>query len=265
MIIESELVKLYVEDRWASRKIAQHFNIDKSSVLRKLKKLGIERTHAKREFEMRKKVQLTRVQKELVWGTMLGDGHVAKHGQLARLMVSHCKKQYELSKWLCEQLRPISLDLRTKIDSRTGFEYFEFNTITHIEFNVIREKFYKDSVKIVPDDLPLWLTPRSLGLWIMDDGSLNKGVNLRLQTDSFTEQENIKLLDIMKINFNVNGNVREYMRKDKKYYFLSFNKRNTQIISDIVRPFIIPIMEYKIMRRSSTTTCETSPVEEDIV
>lgn len=258
MIAENELIELYVNQRWSSRKIANHFNVNKSSVLRKLKKLGIDRNHAKRNFEMRKKVQLTRFQKELVWGTMLGDGHIAKHGRLARLMISHCKKQNELSKWLHEQLTPISLELRNRIDPRTGFEYTEFNTITHIEFNVLRDVFYRNSVKIVPNEIEMWLTPPALAVWIMDDGSLNKGVNLRLQTDSFTLKENMRLLQAIKINFNVNGNVREYTRNKKKYYFLSFNKRNTQIISDIVRDFVIPSMQYKIMNRSSTTTCEAS-------
>src|SRR3990172_17080 len=258
MIVESELVDLYVNQRWPSRRVAAHFNVNKSSVLRRLKRLGVERTHAKRKFEMRKKVQLTRFQKELVWGTMLGDGHIACHGRLARLMISHCKRQYELSKWKADQLAPISLGLRHKVDRRTGFEYFEFSTITHIEFKVLRDKFYRNSVKVVPEEIAMWLTPLALAVWIMDDGGLSHGTNLRLQTDSFTEEENRRLLDAIKVNFNANGDVKQYTRHGKVFRYLSFNKRNSLILSDIVRNFVTPTMRYKLIPRSPTTTCETS-------
>lgn len=262
MITKEVLEELYLKQKLTSRSIAKQFGIDKTTVLRQLHKYGIPIDNEKRRF-ISKKVPLTREQKELIMGTMLGDGHIAKHGKYARLMISHCEKQKELTEYKAYRLNPLALPIVEAIDKRKNYKYYNFNTVTHHELDQIRSWYYTDSKKIVPDNIISWLTPLALSVWIMDDGTLNNRVNMRISTDSFSEKENYKLLEVLKILYDVNGKVCEYQRRGNKYYYLSFNKRNSIILSNVVRPYIIPCMKYKIIDCASTTTCETTPKSVD--
>ena len=42
-------------------------------------------------------------------------------------------------------------------------------------------------------------------------------------------------------------------------------QKNTQKLSDIIRPHVIDCMRYKLMSESSTTTCQAPNKGEDIV
>ena len=98
----------------------------------------------------------------------------------------------------------------------------------------------------------------------MDDGYLNKNVNLRLSTDGFTEEENIKLQNIIKINFDIRCKVCKYTRNNKEYCYLSMNKENTIKTSNLTKEFFVDCMKYKLYFDSPTTECKT-PSGEDIV
>ena len=77
--------------------------------------------------------------------------------------------------------------------SRKGKKYYslEFRTRYLPCFNELHGFFYKNKVKVVPDNIYDLLTPIALAHWIMGDGAIrNKG--LILCTDSFTLQDNVK-------------------------------------------------------------------------
>lgn len=73
-------------------------------------------------------------------------------------------------------------------------------------FNEIYNLFYKDKVKRIPDNIYDLLTPIAIAHWIMGDGAkLNKG--LILCTDSFTVQELITLMNVLKIKYDINSTI----------------------------------------------------------
>jgi hypothetical protein len=155
---------------------------------------------------------------------------------------------------------------RTSIDKRGNSTMLQTATICHKDFNRFADMFYDQSrVKHVPDNLDLYLTPLALAVWVQDDGNLKSGINMRIASMGFTKEENEKLKSYLKQCFDLNCKVMEFKYKSKLYYQLTFDKVNTQKLSDIVRPYIVDSMKYKIMPESSTTTCQTSPKDDDIV
>jgi len=99
----------------------------------------------------------------------------------------------------------------------------------------------------------------------MDDGNLKSGVNMRLCTQGFSYEDHLVLQRYLKSVFGIRSKISEFKSKNKIYNHITINKRNTQILSDIIRPHVIDCMKYKIMPESSTTTCQTSEKEDDIV
>ena len=77
---------------------------------------------------------------------------------------------------------------------------------------------------------------------------------MRISSMNFTEQENYKLQDYLKRCFDLRSKVMGYKYKGVQYWMLTLNKENTQKLSDIIRPYVVDCMKYKLMPESSTTT-----------
>lgn len=126
-----------------------------------LDSLGIDKK-SERELE-----PLTREQKVVVLGSMLGDGSVSTGTTFYEY---HCKEQeqYLRKKW--EVLSNISLDVHPSGDSGG----FRFSTRAHPYFKEIYPLFYKDGVagKHIPLDLlkENW-DDNILAIWFLDDGT----------------------------------------------------------------------------------------------
>ena len=143
---------------------------------------------------------------------------------------------------------------------------YSFATVTHNEFKFYYNLFYENNKKVIKPNMIHYLTPFSLAVWIMDDGSRYHDKNtMRLSTDCFSKSENELLKHFIKINFDINAKVCEYTRNDKQFYYLSFNVRNAALLSDIIRPHVIDIMSYKLCpTRSPTTKCQTPEIQSNI-
>ena len=78
--------------------------------------------------------------------------------------------------------------LERKPDKRTGLIYksIYFLTLRFSCLNEYYEIFYKDRVKIIPNNLDKLLTPIGLAYWIMDDGGKSSYGHTVLHTRSFT-------------------------------------------------------------------------------
>jgi len=144
-----------------------------------------------------------------------------------------------------------------KIDKRSNSVMLSFVTVTHNDFAFFRSLFYEGNKKIIRPELANYITELSLAHWIMDDGSGDGKYSIRLHTSGFTKEENVLLQDILKSKFGVRCKICEFEKNGHKLYYLSFNKKNATILSDLTREYIVDSMKYKIINRSSTTECQT--------
>jgi recombination protein RecA len=272
--LDKEILQdLYITKNKTAYEIAEILQVNRSTVVRYLKKYQIAINPKQRKFELIKKVPFTKEQKELIIGTLLGDGCISPHGRKNksyRLLVGHCEQQKDLLLYKKAMLGNFVNSIRVHHDKRKNSIMHSFNTVVHNEFKFFYDLFYENGKKVIRDSLVMYLTPRALAFWIMDDGSSgSKNQNttsLRLHTECFTEEENIKLQGFLKICFDIRSKVCKFNRNEKEYCYLSINKENTLKTSKIVENYFVDCMKYKIyidpqrLERQSSQKCEGDTV-----
>jgi hypothetical protein len=105
-----------------------------------------------------------------------------------------------------------------------------------------RQHFYPDNKKIVPIGLVCeQLTPLGLAIWIMDDGSADRGA-VRLNSQSFTECENVALAGILQSAFGLEAR----LNRDKSGFRLRITAGSRARLLELVGAHIHPKMAYKL-------------------
>jgi len=123
--------------------------------------------------ELKKNLSLTKRQQEIIAGTLLGDGHLETQdsGKTYRLKIEHCNAQSEYLRWFCQEFKSwIPSEPYTKI--KNGKVYVGMRTYSHQSLQTFGKIFYQQGKKIIPKVIEKLLTPLSLAIWFMDDGSL---------------------------------------------------------------------------------------------
>lgn len=211
---------------------------------------------------------LTVFQKEVIFGSMLGD-LTAERSQITgntrlRFYMSSVNKDliYHLYSIFNSYVKTGPKIINRKLNKLTNLQHTDiyFSTLKYALFNWVDEDFYvKDGnkkIKIVPKDSLNRLTPVSLAYWIMDDGSFNKSKGyLILCTDSYCKEDVLYLISILKTKFNLSAalfspnqpRVETLLRVDSKiYYRIRINKSSMPSLIELVKPYFISSMLYKL-------------------
>lgn len=197
---------------------------------------------------------LTEKQRQLIIGSLLGDGtmYIPKKGRNANFKVEQGLKQKEFVEWKYTILRnwvftEPKISFRYKENREKYAKSWWFRTLSHPLLTEIHNKFYqgeshRNRTKIIPRDLGKDLTPFSLAVLIMDDGSYSKK-KIDISTYTFSLSDIIFLQQLLKDKFDLESN---YYRDRDKGYRMYFRKTMTDELIRIIYPFIIPSMQYKI-------------------
>lgn len=188
----------------------------------------------------------------LIYGSLLGDGHAEKRskGNGTRISFyqenSHVDYLLYIHKFLSE--RGYCSNNVPKISTRLGKggkvrKVIRCHTWTFSSFNWIRNMWYKNNIKCIPDNLEEYLTPLALAIWIMDDGS-NTGKSLKLATNSFTYEDCLKLINILSNKYNIKCSIHSAGYQNQ--YVVYIWKESMDKIRKIVESHMIPSMKYKI-------------------
>jgi hypothetical protein len=192
---------------------------------------------------------LSLIQREILVGGMLGDCSIyrAKVTHNARLYVQqgavhseYLNHLYSVFQNLCSSGPKlyVSLDKR----SNTTYKALRFNTRSLPCFNYYREVFYPEGIKIVPANIKELLTARGLAYWAMDDGYKDRG-NFRFATESFSRDDVLLLLAVLKENFSLDCSLN--MVKSTQYRI--YVKTNSMVqFRALVSPYFLPSMLYKL-------------------
>jgi hypothetical protein len=194
-------------------------------------------------------MQLSQRQKDIVVGTLLGDGCLEFDGfKASRLQIKQCEFKKEYVMWLYEELKNL---VRTPPKQRKDDQQWYFSTRSLIELDLYRNIFYKERIKIVPSNIrDLLISPMSLAIWFMDDGTLDYRVkshySFNLSTDSFSS-ENVRLLqEVLYGKFGIPSSIQTPSSRGKKYVKLYIGKDGRKKFLDTVRHYILNCFSYKI-------------------
>ncbi len=126
--------------------------------------------------------------REILIGTLLGDGYLEQNGSHKRFVCGHSLKQEEYIQWkfgLISQITQCRLSYGERLDPRTNKVYFSVNlrSISSPLWDEFYTLFYKVRRRIIPRYLPDLISPRILAVWLMDDGYRRNDCNaMRLNT-----------------------------------------------------------------------------------
>lgn len=185
---------------------------------------------------------LTQLQKSVITGSILGDGYVRTMSgrKDAFLEINHSIKAKKYVDWKFSVLKNICKSPPKERDSgENGRKAYRFYTKQHPEITALMNKFYQNGKKTIPKDLKL--DPVILAVWFMDDGSKSRKNDVYLNTQQFSLLEQRRLLYVLR-----NIELKARLNKDKKYYRIRFLKESIPKFNEIIRPHIVPSMEYKL-------------------
>ena len=201
--------------------------------------------------EYKSNLSLSERQREILIGLILGDGHLERlyTPTLGRVKVEHSSKQKDYVDWLYNGFKNwVRTKPRTRNIKAFGkiWQRYEFCTYGHRLLGEFRERFYEGKKKIIPNDLEKDITPLGLAIWFMDDGSIKsrRHKGLFLNTQDFNKDDVRKLQRILKDKFGIPS----LTRKDEKGEQIYLGGNSAEKFIQIVKPYIIPSMNYKIPR-----------------
>jgi hypothetical protein len=207
------------------------------------------------------KNKLTLEQKDLIFGTLLGDANLQSFtkGKTWRYRAIHKAEHFEYILHKYEILKPyINMELIfSKIYDIRTFKYYEryyFNTLTDKSFRFFANLFYKwennKFIKVIPKNIEKFLTAKAIAYWYMDDGSLKwlgKYNAMRICTDNFDLTSIKRLQKALKQKFNI---ITSIIKKKKNNvilgYILSINEKNSLDFIKLIEPYLIKCMRYKV-------------------
>ena len=180
---------------------------------------------------------LSSLQRELVVGSLLGDAYLMPTTAGYCFRVNHGLQQRAYVDW---KFRLLAQYVRTP--PRESGNCYYFRTVTHPEFSLYRKLFYSKGRKVVPVELLYGqFAEFSLAVWLMDDGGAD-GKQVRLNTQSFSLEENEALLSLLRAKLGIEAN----LNRDKGGYRLRIANASMERLRVLIKPHMIPSMLYKL-------------------
>lgn len=196
--------------------------------------------------------------KPFLYGKLLGDAYLKKiQDKNSCLKIEHSIKQEEYflhcyyrihnfcNKWTRQKRKQVYKGKVTINESLTTY------TRKLPVFTELRTVWYINNKKVLPKDIEKYFTEETLAYWLMDDGTtevVGNYIRVRFCTESFSKEENIKLLNILKNKFNLKAKLLNYKTSiNKECYRIEISKKeNCEKLFSLVEKFIVPSMKYKI-------------------
>lgn len=189
---------------------------------------------------------LSSTQRDILIGTLLGDGGIRLKGKYARLHIKHSLRQLSLVEYKREIFSNIT-GMNTRVFKqkvgRTEYSFAEFVTLSHPVFLDYYRLFYPNHKKEVPKEIKnLLINPLSLAVWIMDDGSAEYA-GLSIQTHSFSKNEVDFLREVIELNFKI----KTTKRLNKGKWIIYFPKASLPILINKIDKFMLKEFKYKLV------------------
>lgn len=198
-------------------------------------------------------VDFTARQKDIAFGTLLGDGYLRPtNGNSEKpsysLALCHGEKQLDYLKWKFNEFENFVTTKEFLINRRSfkgNAPTYSFSTISHPFLNEAHRICYSNNgKKDITSEWLEYLSPLSLAVWYLDDGSLNKRYHtIVLCTNSFSKNGQLLAINYLKNRFNLEAKL-EARRNNQTV--IRINASQSRKFMNIVSPFVPSCMYYKL-------------------
>lgn len=203
--------------------------------------------------EFRSKVSLSSEQKDILIGSMLGDGCLESQNKnrTYRLKIEQSFSHKEYVDWLYRKLKNLVLTEPKikikKIGSKT-YQNYGFQTISCSQLRFFAHQFYDQNSKKkkIPKIIGKLLNPLALAVWFMDDGQIKsrKHRALLINSQCFSRKDLGLLQKALKDKFGTETT----LKKEKTGYRIYLLSKTISIFLAIINPYILPSMRHKLGR-----------------
>ena len=198
--------------------------------------------------------RLSAFQEEVVLGSLMGDGALSptRSGHGARFRFTHGPKQTEYCDWKASLFANIG---SSRSVSAAGVVFHDLTPLP--ELAELRRAVYVAGKKVLSEDYLKQLTPLSLALWYMDDGSFSlraKGLQERTKDGSGRSDICVEAMEAgtrerLVAHLADTWDIRPKLISRGGKAVLVFAKDETAKLHALVAPFVHPSMEYKLLPR----------------
>lgn len=188
---------------------------------------------------------------QLLYGTLLGDGYMfvpqyrgrkLKH---PKLIIAHSVNQSALVHAKCEVIKEyVGSQPRIQKNGGWGVDRLKFETKTSPDFEPVYKLCYPGGKKVVTYEWLDQLDEVGLAWWIMDDGTrAQSAVGMRISTEGFSYDEHLIIQDWFWSRWALEVGI---MHAKRGMYCIKIGKLNAHKLSQMIQPYIIPSMAYKL-------------------
>lgn len=210
-------------------------------------------------------MKLTQLQKDLIFGSLLGDGNLqtnsnGKTWRYRAIQKSQHKEylfhKYEILKNLCgDETVPKESKI---LDERTGnlIKRWSFNTLTNSSLKFFGNMFYtydltkQKWIKKIPVKLDAFLNPRALAYFYMDDGALKwfgHSNAMRICTDNFNKEDINRLQNSLKKLYNIDtGLTKKKLKNQETSFRIYIPEKSSYSFRKLIEPYLVKCMKYKV-------------------
>ena len=184
-------------------------------------------------------------QMEILAGGLLGDAYISKRGAI---QIEQGANQKEYLFWKHKELKSIVSGKISRVfrKKKSGATFSSYRFFSKQYFRPWRQVMYRSGRKIIPASVLELITPLSLAVWYMDDGSKKNNYSVIISTDGFSKDSLKKLRTMLQEKWSINTRVVFKTTAGKKYGRLTIGSYDLVRFFELIRPYIIPSMKYKI-------------------
>ena len=194
-------------------------------------------------------ISLSREQKSILFGIILGDGYLQKTGKKnARLRLEHGEQQKEYLLWKVRKLGKFFQGKAKYLErihpiTKKKYCYWRHQSQSTPYLGKLRKIFYPEGKKKIPEKLEKYLTPLTLTVWYMDDGYYYLRDRCSyLYLGNVSEKEAKIVTRVLSEKFVIAARVKQ----KKKGYAIYFSPEETQKLKNLIKGHMLSQFKYKL-------------------
>jgi hypothetical protein len=238
-----------LEDGETYTEIAAYMDCSVIVAKRRFQELGLTSRQDHAEKYTYWEVELTGSQKQMIIGSVLGDGTIARHGAYS---CSHSIKQADYHKHKRDVLSSIHAGkFQHAIHKAQGVdgehhESLHFTTGCNKFCSELRRIYYPNDKKVFPYSFLIeQMMAEAMAYWYMDDGSIRPDKKTSLiHSYGYSCLDNILIKELIHEKFGLVTVI--HWDSGSNGYYHYFSTTETPKLFALIRPYIIPSMMYKI-------------------
>ncbi|MBO0853209.1 MAG: recombinase RecA [Nocardia sp.] len=202
--------------------------------------------------------RLSSQQFQVILGALMGDGNLSpnRHDRNGvRFRMGHGAKQHDYLDWKASLLG--NIEYSSRVDDK-GAKFIDFTPLPELG-ELQRAVYLGDGKKFLSEEYIKALTPLSLAIWYMDDGSFtmrSKGLQdrtaggsgrIEICVEAISEGSRVRLRDYLRDVYQLDVRLRS--AGADQVAVLVFSTEATARFQELIAPYMAPSMGYKMLPR----------------